>query len=130
MLFARRRGGRGRDAPDARRTSRGVHEIPLGRAQLRPPPNSPAPTGQPILSVRDVTAAYGTVNVLEDVSFDIHAGRHRGRGGGESGSGKSTTARVITGLLPPKAGEVLFEGSPLPPALKGSQRASSCGRSR
>jgi len=84
-------------------------------------PEQPAPTGQPILSVRDVTAAYGTVNVLEDVSFDIHAGRTVAVVG-ESGSGKSTTARVITGLLPPKAGEVLFEGSPLPPALKGRTR--------
>jgi peptide/nickel transport system ATP-binding protein len=37
---------------------------------------------------------------------------------GESGSGKSTTARVITGLLPPSAGEVVFNGDPLPAALK------------
>jgi peptide/nickel transport system ATP-binding protein len=84
-------------------------------------PEQPAPTGTPILSVRDVTAAYGTVNVLEDVSFDIHAGRTVAVVG-ESGSGKSTTARVITGLLPPKRGEILFEGSPLPPALKGRTR--------
>jgi peptide/nickel transport system ATP-binding protein len=84
-------------------------------------PEQPAPSGQPILSVRNVTAAYGTVNVLEDVSFDIHEGRTVAVVG-ESGSGKSTTARVITGLLPPKRGEVLFEGSPLPPALKGRTR--------
>ncbi|MBF9060516.1 nickel ABC transporter ATP-binding protein NikE [Rhodobacterales bacterium HKCCSP123] len=84
-------------------------------------PEQPAPSGTPILSVSDVTAAYGTVNVLEDVSFDIHAGRTVAVVG-ESGSGKSTTARVITGLLPPKRGEVLFEGKPLPPALKGRSR--------
>ncbi len=84
-------------------------------------PEQPAPTGTPILSVKDVTAAYGTVNVLEEVSFDIHAGRTVAVVG-ESGSGKSTTARVITGLLPPKQGEVVFEGKPLPPALKGRTR--------
>lgn len=84
-------------------------------------PEHPAPSGKPILSVRNVTAAYGTMNVLEDVSFDIHAGRTVAVVG-ESGSGKSTTARVITGLLPPKRGEVLFEGSALPPALKGRTR--------
>lgn len=81
----------------------------------------PAPSGQPILSVRNVTAAYGKVPVLEDVSFDLHAGRTVAVVG-ESGSGKSTTARVITGLLPPSAGSVLFDGKPLPPALKSRSR--------
>ncbi|NRB00522.1 MAG: ABC transporter ATP-binding protein [Rhodobacteraceae bacterium] len=81
----------------------------------------PPGEGTPVVSVRNVTAAYGMVNVLEDVSFDIHAGRTVAVVG-ESGSGKSTTARVITGLLPPKSGEVLFDGEPLPPALKGRSR--------
>jgi peptide/nickel transport system ATP-binding protein len=84
-------------------------------------PEQPKATGTPVVSVRGVTAAYGTVNVLEDVSFDIHAGRTVAVVG-ESGSGKSTTARVITGLLPPKSGEVLFEGKALPPALPGRTR--------
>ncbi len=84
-------------------------------------PEQPPPTDAPILSVRNVTAAYGKVAVLEDVSFDIHPGRTIAIVG-ESGSGKSTAARVITGLLPPKSGAVLFEGKPLPPALKGRKR--------
>jgi len=84
-------------------------------------PEQPPATGTPVLSVRDVTAAYGPVNVLENVSFDIHAGRTVAVVG-ESGSGKSTAARVITGLLPPKSGDVLFEGTPLPPALSGRSR--------
>ncbi|MDG4647186.1 ABC transporter ATP-binding protein [Roseibacterium sp. SDUM158017] len=81
----------------------------------------PAASGTPVVSVRNVTAAYGTVNVLEDVSFDIHPGRTVAVVG-ESGSGKSTAARVITGLLPPRDGEVLFEGAALPPSLKGRTR--------
>jgi peptide/nickel transport system ATP-binding protein len=81
----------------------------------------PPSSEMPVVSVRNVTAAYGTVNVLENVSFDIHPG-HTVAVVGESGSGKSTTARVITGLLPPVSGEVLFEGEPLPPALKGRTR--------
>ncbi len=67
----------------------------------------------PLISVRGVSASYGPVQVLNDVSFDIHEGRTVAVVG-ESGSGKSTTARVITGLLPPTDGEVLFKGSPLP----------------
>jgi peptide/nickel transport system ATP-binding protein len=67
----------------------------------------------PVVSVCNVTAAYGTVDVLHDVSFDIHAGRTVAVVG-ESGSGKSTTARCITGLLPPRIGHIEFDGQQLP----------------
>ena len=69
----------------------------------------------PVVSIKNVTAAYGggTVKVLHDVSFDIHAGRTVAVVG-ESGSGKSTTARCITGLLPPLEGTVEFDGIELP----------------
>ena len=82
----------------------------------------PAATGTPLVSVRNVTAAYGRVPVLMDVSFDIHP-RRTVAVVGESGSGKSTTARVITGLLPPTAGEVLFDGTALPPDFRRRSRA-------
>ena len=72
-----------------------------------------APGSTPVISVQNVDASYGTVPVLFDVSFDIHPGRTVAVVG-ESGSGKSTAARCITGLLPPKAGQVLYNGSPLP----------------
>ena len=68
----------------------------------------------PVISVKNVDAAYGTAKVLFDVSFDIHEGRTVAVVG-ESGSGKSTTARCITGLLPPTAGEILLDGVPLAP---------------
>ena len=68
----------------------------------------------PLISVQHVDAAYGDTPVLEDVSFDIYSGMTVAVVG-ESGSGKSTTARCITGLLPPTKGEVLFQGTPLPP---------------
>ncbi len=69
----------------------------------------------PVVSVKNVDAAYGggTVKVLHDVSFDIHAGRTVAVVG-ESGSGKSTTARCITGLLPPLTGSIEFDGVELP----------------
>jgi len=69
----------------------------------------------PVVSIKNVTAAYGggSVKVLHDVSFDIHAGRTVAVVG-ESGSGKSTTARCITGLLPPLEGSIEFDGVELP----------------
>ena len=67
----------------------------------------------PVVSVRNVTAGYGKIKVLHDVSFDIHQGRTVAVVG-ESGSGKSTTARCITGLLPPMSGEIAFNGEVLP----------------
>lgn len=72
-------------------------------------------TETPVVSIKNVTAAYGggTVKVLHDVSFDIHAGRTVAVVG-ESGSGKSTTARCMTGLLPPLEGTVEFDGIELP----------------
>ncbi|MEM7686801.1 MAG: ABC transporter ATP-binding protein, partial [Pseudomonadota bacterium] len=72
-----------------------------------------APAGEtPVIRVENVTAAYGKIPVLHDVSFDIHKGRTVAVVG-ESGSGKSTTARCITGLLPPKGGRILANGQPL-----------------
>ena len=67
----------------------------------------------PIVSLKNVSAAYGKSPVLFDVDFEIHAGRTIAVVG-ESGSGKSTAARCITGLLPPKQGHIEFNGEALP----------------
>jgi peptide/nickel transport system ATP-binding protein len=76
------------------------------------------PQGEtPILSVKNVDAAYGKAQVLYDVSFDVYKKRTVAVVG-ESGSGKSTTARVITGLLPPLSGHVEYNGEPLPADYK------------
>ncbi|MDA7427655.1 ABC transporter ATP-binding protein [Primorskyibacter aestuariivivens] len=79
----------------------------------RPQKPAVASTATPVISVQNVTAAYGKVDVLNDVSFDIHEGRTVAVVG-ESGSGKSTTARCITGLLPPRIGQIELDGEPLP----------------
>ncbi|MBT4043104.1 MAG: ABC transporter ATP-binding protein [Rhodospirillaceae bacterium] len=69
----------------------------------------------PLLRVQGVSAAYGKVPVLHNVSMDIHR-RRTVAVVGESGSGKSTMARVITGLLPPSQGAVYYDGQPLAPS--------------
>ncbi len=77
--------------------------------EVAPPEPGPAP----LISVDRVTAGYGHMTVLHDISFEIHRGQTVAIVG-ESGSGKSTAARVVTGLLPPEMGEVLFDGEALP----------------
>lgn len=82
-----------------------VHEIDHAEKQ---------PSSTPVLSVKNVTAAYGggAVKVLKNVSVDLHPGQTLAVVG-ESGSGKSTLARAITGLLPPEAGSISFDGRTL-----------------
>ncbi|MDH3688399.1 MAG: ABC transporter ATP-binding protein [Gammaproteobacteria bacterium] len=79
------------------------------RKQVEPPAKEP----KALIKVDHVSASYGPVPVLHDITFEIHRG-HTVAVVGESGSGKSTAARVITGLLPPKQGQVYYDGEPLP----------------
>jgi len=80
------------------------------------------PTDNPVMEVKNITAAYGgAIDVLKDVSVEIHAGQTLAVVG-ESGSGKSTLARVITGLLPPRQGSIEFDGRELSNALPQRSR--------
>ena len=84
-------------------------------------PEQPPPREAPVVEVRGVSAAYGSLKVLFDVSFDLHRGRTVAVVG-ESGSGKSTTARVIAGLLPATKGEVRLDGRALAPNFRARPR--------
>ena len=75
----------------------------------------------PVVKVDNVTAGYGKEDILKNVTFEIHRGQTVAIVG-ESGSGKSTAARVITGLLPPRLGEVQFNGETLPKSFKSRNK--------
>ncbi len=65
---------------------------------------------RPILSVRSITLRFGGLVALDDVSFDVPAGRIVGLIG-PNGAGKTTMFNAITRLYHPQAGEIWYNGS-------------------
>jgi phospholipid/cholesterol/gamma-HCH transport system ATP-binding protein len=66
----------------------------------------------PIISVKNLTAAYGDAVILRDISFDVNRGEVFVILGG-SGCGKSTLLKHLIGLYPPSSGQVLIDGEDL-----------------
>ena len=68
--------------------------------------------GVPLLSVQNLYAHYGKSHILQGVSFDVG---HKEIISllGRNGSGRSTTAKAIMGLVPPTSGRVLLNGKNL-----------------
>ena len=79
------------------------------------------PTSAPLLSVRELKVHFpfqrgslfssqkGFIRAVDGISFDIREGETLGLVG-ESGCGKSTTARAIINLVHPTSGDVLLDG--------------------
>ncbi|MEM2098359.1 MAG: ABC transporter ATP-binding protein [Candidatus Bathyarchaeia archaeon] len=62
-----------------------------------------------MLEVEDVSAGYGLIQILRDVSFKIRA-KEIVSIIGPNGAGKTTLVKTIAGLLPPKNGTICFKG--------------------
>ena len=104
-----------------------------------PPIPMAEPSTRRVLSVRDLAVDFvqdtGTIRALDGVSLDLHAGRVLGVVG-ESGCGKSVTARAILRLLDRtgriEAGQVLLNpGSPQQQdsrrSIRKARRCARCG---
>lgn len=65
-----------------------------------------------MLEVRHLTRTYGDLKAVDDVSFRVPAGQMIGFVGG-NGAGKTTSMRMIMGLLAPDTGRVDWDGRPI-----------------
>ncbi|MBV8391953.1 MAG: ATP-binding cassette domain-containing protein, partial [Alphaproteobacteria bacterium] len=65
-----------------------------------------------LLALQGINTAYGAVQVHFDLSLEVGQGQIVCLLGGNA-SGKSTTMKIILGLVRPKAGDVRFEGASL-----------------
>ncbi len=63
-----------------------------------------------MLEIQDLDAAYSEVTILRGVNLTLAKGESVAVIGA-NGAGKSTLLRVISGLLPPRRGAVLFDGA-------------------
>jgi branched-chain amino acid transport system ATP-binding protein len=66
-----------------------------------------------VLALESIAAGYGDLVAVRSVSLEIHPGECVALIGA-NGAGKTTTLRAIAGLLPLRAGRIVFEGRPLP----------------
>ena len=63
-----------------------------------------------ILEIKGIDTYYGLGHILHDLSLKVDDGEVVALLG-RNGAGKTTTLRSVTGLTPPKKGEILYKGS-------------------
>ena len=79
-----------------------------------------------LIDIKRVSKAFPGVLALDRVNLCLRRGEVHGLMG-ENGAGKSTLIKVLTGLYPRDAGEILFEGEPF--SLSSPQEAAVHGLS-
>lgn len=65
-----------------------------------------------MLESRKVVKRYMSKTAVNDVSFDVEAGKIYALLG-PNGSGKTTWMKMVAGLIKPTSGEILFKGNPI-----------------
>ncbi len=69
---------------------------------------------QPLLCMEGITKRFGSVTVLDDVSFELRAGEVHVLAG-ENGAGKSTLIKILAGVYQPNGGRMLLGDRPFAP---------------
>ena len=85
-------------------------ELRSGHRRLEIPPRRDL-DAEPVIVARDLTRRFGDFTAVDRVSFTIERGEIFGFVG-SNGCGKTTTMKMLTGLLAPSAGEALIFGKP------------------
>ena len=62
-----------------------------------------------ILEVKNLEVFYGVIQAIKGISFEVNPGEIIALIGA-NGAGKTTTLQTITGLIPSKAGQIIYEG--------------------
>lgn len=75
-------------------------------------PATSHPPGEPAIRARDLTRCFGDFTAVDKVNFDIARGEIFGFLG-SNGCGKTTTMKMLTGLLPATEGEAWIFGRPV-----------------
>ncbi len=91
-----------------------------GHKTLTIPPRRIVET-EPVITARGLTCRFGDFTAVDHVSFTIERGEIFGFVG-SNGCGKTTTMKMLTGLLPPTEGEALLFGRPLDASDLGARR--------
>jgi D-xylose transport system ATP-binding protein len=78
----------------------------------------------PTLELRGVSKAFGPVQALEDVDFEVRDGEVMALVG-DNGAGKSTLIKSVAGIHPFDSGEVLFDEKPV--HISGPKEAARLG---
>ncbi|MEY2763151.1 MAG: hypothetical protein RLZZ43_966, partial [Actinomycetota bacterium] len=68
------------------------------------------PIGHEVLQIRNLSLTLNEVEVLSDISFNIHAGEMVGIAG-VAGNGQRELADTIAGLIPPTSGSITIAGA-------------------
>ncbi|MCZ7660086.1 MAG: ABC transporter ATP-binding protein [Xanthobacteraceae bacterium] len=77
---------------------------------MRAPTDREIAAGEVLLSVENVSLAFGGVRAIADVSFDIRKGEIRAIIG-PNGAGKTSMLNVINGFYTPQTGRITFKGA-------------------
>lgn len=63
-----------------------------------------------MLEVKDMNVYYGMIQAIKGISFEVNEGEVIALIGA-NGAGKTTTLHAVTGLIPAKSGQIIFEGT-------------------